>query len=167
MKSKSIRIVVLAVIGFLSLWGCEEFVRRKIGGFAGSYPFVEYWEINASEQEVITAIRELVKSNPGYRPPDSTEHISTRDSSIENDYWLHIVLYYPDTREVVQSWTRPDADTSVTTFAFVGLRSIDIPSEMRLINRDFWFLANRQQIRKFKTTFVDRIIHQIDKCRVR
>ncbi len=163
MKTKKYLIIILT--GFLFFWGCEEFFRRKIGGFAGSYPFVEYWDIKASEQEIIDAIKELNKTNLNFRPPNNVEFISTRDTSNEQDYWLYIDLYYPDTKEIVHTWTRPDFDPSVTTFAFVSLSSLNNPTEHRLINSDFWYIANKRQINKFKRTFVDKIQEQIDKKR--
>eukprot|EP00825_Cyclidium_porcatum_P026334 TRINITY_DN28359_c0_g1_i1.p2 TRINITY_DN28359_c0_g1~~TRINITY_DN28359_c0_g1_i1.p2 ORF type:complete len:123 (-),score=13.30 TRINITY_DN28359_c0_g1_i1:13-381(-) len=59
-----------------------------------------------------------------------------------HDYWLFIDFYYTDTEEIVHTWTRPDLDAKVTTFAFVGLND-------KLINRDYWFIANRKEIHKF------------------
>ncbi|MFD2968907.1 hypothetical protein [Sphingobacterium bambusae] len=180
---------------FLFLFGANEFLRRKIGGFAGSYPFVEYWDIQASEKEVIDAITELNKLNPNFQPPKNVEFISKRDTgyiwtshqmeeyleklkmdsltplpkknynNYYHDYWLHVNLYYPDTKEIVHTWTRPDSNPSVTTFAFVSLSSLDNPNEYRLINRDFWYIANKRQINKFKRAFVDKIQEQIERKR--
>lgn len=186
---------VIFVFCFLFLFVANEFLRRKIGGFAGSYPFVEYWDIQASEEEVIDAIKELNKVNPNFQPPNIVEFISKRDTgyiwtsyemkeyleklkkdsltqlpeknydNYYHDYWLYVDLYYPDTKEIVHTWTRPGNNPSVTTFAFVSLSSLDNPTEYRLINRDFWYIANKRQISKFKRTFVDKIQEQIDKKR--
>lgn len=165
MTNKTKKYLVIFLTGFLFIWSCEEFFRRKIGGFAGSYPFVEYWNIKGSEKEVIDAIRELNKTNTNFQPPKNVEFISTRNTSNERDYWLYVNLYYPDTREIVHTWTRPSFNQSVTTFAFVSLSSIDNPTEYRLINRDFWYVANKLQINKFKRNFVNKIQEQIDKKR--
>lgn len=165
MISKTKKYLVIVLTGFLFFWGCEEFLRRKIGGFAGSYPFVEYWDIKASEQEVTEAVKELNKTNSNFQPPMNVELISIRDTSNDQDYWQYINLYYPDTKEIVHTWTRPDFDTTITTFAFVSLSKVDNPTEFRLINRDFWYIANERQINKFKSTFVDKIQEQIDKKR--
>jgi len=186
---------VLLVFCFLFLFATNEFLRRKIGGFAGSYPFVESWDIQASEREVIDAIKELNKVNPNFQTPNNIEFISKRDTgyiwtsyemqeylkklktdsllplpeknydNYYHDYWLYVNLYYPDTKEIVHTWTRPDFDTSITTFAFVSLSKIDNPTDFRLINRDFWYIANKRQISRFKLTFVDKIQEQIDKKR--
>ncbi len=175
----------------MSIWGCEEFVRRKIGGFAGSYPFVEYWNINATEAEVIAAIVELKKANPSLQPPNEKElyfprkvdydmgsdemkdhlhrSLALKDSVIpyppmtksntESTREIFIHFYYADTKEIIYTWTRPEyGDTTITKFAFISLKEIDNPAaKSKLINRDFWYLANKWQIHKFKTTFVDRV----------
>lgn len=165
MTTKAKKYLIIVLTGFFVLWGCEEFFRRKIGGFGGSYPFVEYWNIKASEQEIIDAIRELNKTNPCFQPQGDAKFIGTRDINSERNYWLYINLYYPDTKEIVHTWIRPDTDTIVTTFAFVSLSYINSPREFRLINRDFWYLSNKRQINKFKSTFVDKIQEQIYKKR--
>ncbi len=186
---------LIIVIGlFCMLWGCEECFRRKIGGFAGSYPFVETWKLNASEQDVVEAIKELKRENPSLRPPNEKEFTSTRDTgyvweslemieykeklkvdsttplpehsdqnSHNSDYWLYIDFYYPDTREVVQTWTRPDVDSTKTRLALVGFSDLNNPESSRLINRDFWYLANKKQINKFQKTIVDRIQEKLDR----
>ena len=195
MKKKTRKYLIITVAVFLFFFGCEEIFRRKIGGFAGSYPFVEYWDIKASEREVIDAIKEITKENPNLIPPNETEFISKRDTgyiwtsyemqeylkklktdsltplpeknynNYYHDYWLFVDLYYSDTKEIVRTWTRPDFDTTVTTFAFVSLSKLDNPTENRLINRDFWYIANKMQIRKFKSTFVDKIKEKINNKR--
>ena len=185
--------LAICFVSFLFLFGVNELFRRVIGGFAGSYPFVEYWDIQASEGEVIDAIKELNKIDASFQPPSNIEFISKRDTGYNwnsyemteyvkkhnidtltplpeksyentfNDYWLYVNLYYPDTKEIVHTWTRPNSDISVTTFAFVSLSKIDNPTDTRLINRDYWYIANKRQINKFKETFVDKIVEQIDK----
>lgn len=165
MTAKTKKYLIIVLIVFLFLWGCEEFFRRKIGGFAGSYPFVEYWDIKASEREITDAIKDLNKTNPNFQPPNNIKLISDRDTSNDRDYWLYIDLYYPDTKEIVHTWTRPDFDTTVTTFAFISLSKVGNQTDFRLINRDFWYIANKRQISKFKSTFVDKIQEQIDKKR--
>jgi len=183
---------VITLLGFLFLFGANEFSKRTIRGLAGNYPFVEFWDIQASEREVIDAIRQLNKVDPNFNPPGNIAFISKRDTGYNwtsyqmqayikkvkidsltplpeinddnyyHDYWLHVKLYYPDTKEIIYTWTRPKFDTTVTTFAFESLSKIDNPTKFRLINRDFWFIDNRRQINKFKQLIVDKIQAQID-----
>lgn len=134
-------------IFFLFIWGCEEFVRRKIGGFAGSYPFVESWELYAREVDVIKAIEAVKKESPDLVP--------LNDTSYRYSYWYDNDFYYTDTKELVRTWTRENLDSTTTTFAFVGLLKFD--EEERLINRDFWYLANKLEIGKFKKIILEKI----------
>lgn len=192
MNRRTKRILIISTICFLVLFAGEEFFRRVIGGFAGSYPYVEYWDINATEAEVIDAIKELKNEDHSLQPPNQVEltvkrdtgYIWTSDEMIEykeklkkdsltplpeqnydnyyHDYWLFIDFYYADTKEVVHTWTRPEFDSNVTTFAFYSLSDENRDNE-RLINKDFWYWANKSQISKFKRTIVDRIQAKIDK----
>jgi len=186
---------VITLIGCFFLFAANEFSSPKTGGLAGSYPFVESWKIQASEREVIDAIRELHKVNANFNPPGNIEFISKRDTGYNwasfemqaynkklainsltplpeknkgnyyHDYWLDVTLYYPDTKEIVNTWTRPASDTAITTFAFISLSKIDNPTKFRLINRDFWFIDNKRQIEKFKQLIVDKIKGEIDRKR--
>ena len=165
MFNKTLKYTGFLILGFLLFWGCEELLRRKVGGFAGSYPFVEPFTLLANEQEIIEAIKELSKTNPNFHPPENIPQITERDSSNEYSYWLNIKLYYPDTQEIVHTWTRPEKDKDYTTFSFFALSNYDHPTDYRLINRDFWFLENKREISRFKTTFVDEIKKQIDTMR--
>lgn len=198
MTSRTKKSLLILLTIFLFFWGCEEVFRRKIGGFAGSYPFVEYWDLKATESEVIAAIVELKKENHDLQPPNEKElirprkidydwdtdemktylYLSQKDSTVRipsmtkwntksSEYWLYINFYYPDTKEIVHTWTRPDFDSTITTFAFVSLSSINSPTNHRLINRDFWYVANKIQISKFRSTFVDKIQEKIDRRRKR
>ena len=72
---------VIIVSCFLFLFAANELLRRKIGGFAGSYPFVEYWDIQASEGEVIEAMKQLHLVNPNFQPPPSVDFIDERDTT--------------------------------------------------------------------------------------
>lgn len=188
MKNRVIRISVICFSCFLLLWGCEEFFRRKIGGFAGSYPFAESWELKGSEHETVEAIKELMEEGVLLQPLDQKESFPQRNSEYDwdsqemieyskkaeldsllplppksktntkNEYWLHINFYYDDTDEVAHAWTRPDFDSTVTTIALVRLNQ-------RMINRDYWFVANRREIHKFKTRIVDKIQDKINQRR--
>lgn len=141
---------------FLLFWGCEEFLRRKIGGFAGSYPFVEYWDFKVTEPELIEIIEEVKMENPQLQPPGNTSLTTGRHS-----YWFYINFYYSDTKEVVHTWTRPDFDSTKTTLALVSFSEIDNPQERKLINRDFWYVANKMEISKFERLILERIKEKV------
>lgn len=192
------RLILILSISFLCIWGCEEFFRRKIGGIAGSFPFVESWKIKASESEVLEAIKELKKDKSTLRPPNNTELIGKRDSTYDwgsdemkahlekylkdsltplpklnknnmrVDYWLFINFYYNDTKEIVYTWTRPDVmDSSITTLALVGFSIENDSTDYRKINRDFWYVSNKLQIRKFKKKILQPILDKIEERKKR
>ncbi len=186
---------VFTLLGCLFLYGANEFSKQTTGGFAGSYSFVESFDIQASEREVIEAIKELNKVNTNFNQPGNIPFISKQDTGYDwssykmqeyikklktdsltplpaknndnyyHNYWLHVKLYYPDTKEIVHTLARSKLDTTITTFAFEGLSKIDNPTKFRVINRDFWFIDNKRQIDKFKQLIVDKIKTQIDRKR--
>ena len=151
------KISIGLLCSFLFFWGCEEFIRREIGGFAGSYPFVEYWDLPVSEQELVEIIKQIKTKYPELQPPGDTSLVIGRRS-----YWFYINFYYRDTEEIVHTWIRPDSDTTMTTLALISFSPIDDPKERKLINRDFWYLANKMEIRKFKRLVVEKIKEKIE-----
>lgn len=191
-----IKYILIIIFCFLFVFGCEDFLRRKVGGLAGSYPFVSTWEIKAPEAEVLEAIRELKNQKP--KTKISVTYIYQRDTgydwnSIEmvdflekkkidsllplpehsdqnsySDYWCYINFYYADTKEEVYTWTRPDVmDSSITTFALVSFSKLNDSTDYRLINRDFWYVANKIQINKFKKKILQPILDKIEEQKKR
>ena len=140
---------VIFISCFLFLFGANEFCRRVLGGFAGSYPFAESWNIAAIEEDVIKAIKELKNENPNLRPQN--------DTSFRNSYWFYVDFNYADTKQIVHTWTRPGRNEFTTDLTFVSLSSSNENEEDKLINRDFWYWSNRQEINKFKSQIVDKI----------
>jgi hypothetical protein len=149
MKRKNIKSLTIVFCCLLFLFGCEELFRRRIGGLAGSYPFVESWTINATEADVIKAIGKIKAEHRELRPP--------RDSSFRDSYWYYVDFYYSDSKEVAHAWTREDLNGITTTIAFVSLSKLNDQDDSRLINRDFWYIANRIEINKFKKKIIDKI----------
>lgn len=147
--------MIIGLCCLLFIWGCEECTRRVFGGFAGSYPYAESWTINASEQETLEAIKNIKQESPLLQPPDQRALVPVRDSA--TGYWAYVDFYYADTKEVVHAWTREGSEPNTTTFAFVSISRLNDPTDSRLINKDFWYVANRRQINRFKSRIVDRI----------
>ncbi|MGF2413144.1 hypothetical protein [Ferruginibacter sp.] len=140
---------VIFISCFLFLFGANEFFRRVLGGFAGSYPFAESWNIAAKEEDVIKAIQELKDKNPNLRPQN--------DTSFRSSYWFHVDFNYPDTKQIVHTWTRPGTNEFTTDLAFISLSSSDKNGGDKLINKDFWYWSNKQEINKFKTQIIDKL----------
>jgi hypothetical protein len=64
-----------------------------------------------------------------------------------HDYWLYHDFYYKDTKEIIHTWTRPE-NGEVTTFAFIGISKEENSENYKYINKDFWYLENKKQIKK-------------------
>lgn len=141
MKGK--RFLLICILLLVSWCGFKVYRFFTLGFGAGSYPHAETFTINASEGEVIAAIRALQKEGRFSKPPRQNNNISVRDTAASYpDYWRYVQLYYPDTRETVYTWTRPH-DSTATTFAFYQLNH-------KVINQDFWYITNTLEKRKFR-----------------
>jgi hypothetical protein len=88
------KIVIIVFCGFLFVCGCEEFMRRVIGEFAGSYPYAESWEINAKESDVITAIKEFERDSGSHQQKSSVELESIAKRDTEYDWGDSVMLAY-------------------------------------------------------------------------
>ncbi len=207
-KKRNTYNLALIAVGLFFVW--TSFLWRLFScGLAGSYPCVESWDLKATEDEVINAIIELKKDNPSLQPPNQAELVSKRNvyydleseelkesalkylldslplppmtkTNTKSDYWLHIDFYYPDTKEIVHTWTRPKFDSTGTTFAFVGISSIKLETRpligrqpvntnndnnFKEINRDYGYFANKVQIWKFKNNILNLVKHKIEQRR--
>jgi hypothetical protein len=127
------------------------------GGGAGSYPYVEYWELDYKETEVIEAIKDLKTEDKSIQPPNQTALTFGRDSS----YWYYIDFYYSDTKEIVHTWTRPSRDSFGITLALISFSKLSNPEKFKYINKDFWYVANKIQINKFEENILRRIKRKI------
>lgn len=137
------RLIIISIVAIIVAWmGFQIYDFLKFGFGAGSFPHAEVYNLNASEGDVIAAIRELEKENKLHKPPGVEDNISVRDTSNHRDYWRFTNFYFRDSKEVVQAWTRPDDSTS-TTFAFYGV-------DYKVINQDLWYIPNALKIRRFR-----------------
>lgn len=163
MKKKVIIILSFSFIGLFFVW--TSFLWKVFScGVAGSYPCVETWNLQVKEKDLIEIIKEIKKEHPELEPPNVSYPSSGRDS-----YWYNITFYYTDTKEDVQTWTRPNSDTLNTTLAFVGIATHvdsltpikEIKMDYREINRDFGYFANKKEIWKFENKILKLIENKI------
>lgn len=174
---------------FNYFWLGFEFISFNFSNFlsgfgGGSYPYVEYWDLNATENEVINAIKILRKSEPNLNPVNfkvekykrdtgyiwtSPEMIKFKelqksDSSLplpeknfenyEYDYWLYFDFYNESSHETFLTWTRP-TELNKTTFALIGIKTSD--NQFKLINKDYNFIENKIKIIEFKQKIKNKI----------
>lgn len=193
MNYKKILITLLSL--FLLFFFCEELIRRKISGFAGSYPFVEYWEIQATEDELIKAIVKFKTKYQRFQPPNQKELYNPRtkeydyDTKVMQDYLLKAIYDSTYTKPpltdsiskddsywlYVDFYYKDDKEVvncytrpetkNLTTFALISFVPDNQVDEVLLINRDFWYVPNRFRIKKFETEIVNPIKEIIKKNR--
>lgn len=132
----------------------EEYKRRIIGGFAGSFPFAITWSFDVPQQALITAIVELAEKTPNIAVSDDSEQVEGRHS-----YWYFMSVFDTTSHEIIQIWTRDNkTDPPSTSLALVGYTTPDdLHSEQRLINRDFWKKENDDRIDYFEKTIIDQL----------
>ncbi|MEI6950357.1 hypothetical protein V9K67_24460 [Paraflavisolibacter sp. H34] len=101
--------------------------------------------------------REQLKTNPTLKPPPHRPENSFGSAKTSfRDFYLHVYFYYSDTKEVIHAFTRPDSDSINTVFGFYSI-SDESHNNERYINADFWYLANKKQIKKFKKLILNPI----------
>jgi hypothetical protein len=163
MIKKSKKYLIIGFVSFILIWGCEEFFRRVIGGFAGSFPYAESWTIHAPESEVLEVINEMKQENHSLQPPNDTNVIAKRDTSLKEyaDRWLYIYFYYEDTKEILYTTISP-ISPNFTSFALYCIKNTEGIHTIKLINKDYWFIENRLQISKFKKRIIDEITKKIE-----
>lgn len=137
----------------------DEFKRRTMGGFAGSYPFVECWTLAVPEKRLIDVLTTMKQENSSLQVPGEENLAIGRRS-----YWYYIDLYDKENNEIISTWTRPESD-STTSLCLVSYRQF-IPNrdqgiERRLINKDFWRIENDAKIQRFEALVVDVIKKKI------
>lgn len=138
-------VIVLAGVGIYEL--------SKIYS-PGTFPDVETYGFDVKETEMIKVINEFKEQNQKYIPPAS---LGLEDGRYNpNDYWYRVYFYYPETKEILYVWTRPDNSTS-TTLGFVRINKGNELGHWKNINRDFDFSENIAQKKKFNKLILDPI----------
>lgn len=128
---------------------------------AGSYPYVETYELDAAEEKVKTAIAKFKQEHSEYIVPkvtiDGQITSDLVDEQTENPaHWYLVYFYYPQENQIIHAWTRP-AGNGRTTFAFVGVNNGLTLGNWRRINKDF----NRSENKAQKKKFEERIVNEI------
>ncbi len=146
-------IIVLSVVISLFLY---ELGRRKVGSFAGNYPFAETWTIPRPLDDVKSRLFTLHQLNPNlFRDTASLQF--TNAYPLNPSSLNRMDFYYVDRDEDVKVIITPsrecDTCTKIALISFTNRKD----GNVRLMNRDFNWFANRREIR----TFEDRILRHI------
>lgn len=151
--------VCLFIASILLLTGIISTSCDKIA--AGSYPYAEYYKMDTSEELLITAIKNFKKRHPEFMPPNVVT-IKGNPTSLEegrngtDDFWYHLYFYYPDSNQIIYTWSRP-INNSRTTFALVGINQGLELGNWKLINHDLKGEENRRQKEKFERLIIEGI----------
>ena len=141
-KKKNIRncpIVIFLTLNAIFIFsGCSYFV-------AGSYPNVEKYLIDTTEEAVIKAVNTFKAEHGSFVAPKYLED-GRKDSG---DYWYHIYFYLPEERLIVFCWTRPETKKE-TAFAFVGINKGTGLGNWKDINKDFSSTENKRYLKIFE-----------------
>ncbi|THF49437.1 hypothetical protein E6C50_11850 [Flavobacterium supellecticarium] len=127
----------------------------------GSYPYAEEYDIDTSEKLLITAIENFKKHHPEFNIPNAVT-IKGNPTILEggrggvDDYWYHIYFYYPDSNQIIYSWTRPINDTK-TSFAFVSINQGLEIGNWKEINHDLKGKENSSEKEKFERLILDGV----------
>jgi hypothetical protein len=124
----------------------------------GTFPNAETYSIDSSENELIKVIGKFKETNPKYVPPEKLNLLDGRYQA--NDHWYRVYFYYPETKEIVYTWIRPDNSESAT-LGFVRINKGDQLGHWKDINRDFDSSENRDQKRKFTSLILNPIQEMI------
>lgn len=104
------RILISSLTAIALFFAWTGFLWRVFScGFAGSYTCAESWDLKVKEKDLVGIMKEIKREHPELQPPDT----SLTDG--QESYWYHVLFYYADTKEIVDTWIRADLDSSVTT----------------------------------------------------
>jgi hypothetical protein len=151
-----INIPIKTLNGSVQLDIIDEFKRRAIGGFAGSFPFARTWQIELSEEKTIAIIKTVKQEYKSLCVPGETNLTSGKSS-----YWHFVEFYDASKNEIIKTWVRDNKTTPTScTVALVGYRSNNEWNE-KLINKDFWKVENDSRIAEFETLIINKILGKI------
>ena len=127
----------------------------------GSYPFVETYELNHSEANVIQAINKFKTDNPDFIVPKvKINNTGTFDLPGERkdslDHWYHVYFYFKKENLIIYTWTRP-VTKNKTTFAFVSINKGLSIGNWQDINHDLSSSENDRLIQIFETEILKPI----------
>lgn len=138
--------VLFLIIGF----SCFEFFRRQVGGFAGSYPFAEVWQIAGSLEDTERKLIKLHQIEPNL-------FFENGKFSFKNDtsgYWKKVDFYYKERQEIVHALIRDNGNnTNIYLVSFVDT----VTGDLRLMNKDFGFFANLTEMKYFEKNILNKI----------
>ena len=158
---KTILLILTIAIVLFFLWA--GFLWKFFSsGFAGSYPYVETYDLKASQKELFEAIKEIKREHPELQPPGDTAY-TVLPSDKDGDF--DVRFFYNDTKEIVHTFIDTESDTTLMQLALYGyedyenkpIQDTQTTKNWRLINKDFAYFRNRSAIKKFEQVILTPI----------
>lgn len=145
---KFLKYTLMVIASVTLVFFISEFFRRKVGDFAGSYPFAESWNFDCSLGSLQLSLEDLKKES---------SHLFCAIDTLwsEKDhagYWHKIQFCYEN--KAINALIGGHGKQSTLTLVSI-INNEDFI--VKLINRDFGFLANRSEIKAFETHVIDAL----------
>lgn len=141
---KKMSLIVLCVILILAAY---ELIRRKVGGFGGSYPFAESWEVKRTIEDIEYNLNKLHEKNPNIFFNNDYLFVEKDPTS----YWRRVDFFYEERNERVKVLFREfDKHSLILLVSFTNIYT----GEVKLMNKDFNWFENRKE----KEIFESRIL---------
>ncbi|SFO38955.1 hypothetical protein SAMN05421741_1495 [Paenimyroides ummariense] len=127
----------------------------------GSYPHVEKYELDYSQDEVKIAVDKFKKQHSEFIVPTVTINNKgsldlTDGQSNEITDLYKIYFYYKDEQKIIYTWIQP-LDNNKTIFAFVAINKGLNLGNWEDINKDFSDFENKEEKRKFEEKILNKI----------
>lgn len=124
---------------------------------AGSYPFVEVYKINKTEQETINLVNKLKKQNPDMIPPTMWDGTDYSITDRRHSHWYFIYIYVKEEERMIEFYVRGDRDP--TSIALVSGTEKGKLRSWKDINKDFDDDENEHIIKWFE----ENILKELEK----
>ena len=149
---KLVKKISLIVISLILLISGYELLRRHVGGFAGSYPFAESWEVKMTMAEIEHNLEKLHEKNPAI-------FFDKNNLVLEVDrtgYWKKVDFFYKERNDIVKVLIREfDGYTLISLVSFTN----QLSGEIKLMNKDYNWFENKKE----KDIFESKILKYLSR----
>lgn len=155
--------VLLITIGIIAVAYFLYFIAWIIA--PGSYPKAEIYELETTENILISIISDLKSKEPtiGLNTDSITNPTGLIDGrSQETGHWYHIYFYDSESDEIIHTWIRTKSESTVS-FAFVGINKGLNLGNWTDANESFWWWKNKPMKLQFEKRILSKIKTELNK----
>lgn len=154
---KSIKPYLVGLLLLITVIFVAEFMRRRVGAFAGSYPFAASWTVETDLDTLQLAILSLQAKKPQLFPPKDPDSLK-KDTTA---YWHKINFLY-DNKFLSAAIRGQGKHTTILLIKVINTKT----GVVKLINRDFNYIAHRKLLKQFEKHILAPINAEIDSLRI-